>query len=518
MSSALTYFLTIITAVLSVFSTFFYVKSLQQGGYKLTKIIDKNNLKLVRFTVCQAAVTLVFLTLSLLLYFTYQNLIFVSNIIEILIFILLFIEFENKTSKITPIFTNRIKRLYVLLFFLTAIFYLIINYFLPVEIVLVILASFPVTEFLLVIFSFVITCPFEQINNYRYVKRAKEKFDKTKAIKIGVTGSYAKTSVKIILKTLLEENFNVVAFDKNYNTPLGIAITSNNLTDKTEVFIAEMGAKKQGDIRKLTKIFKPDIAVITGICAQHFETFKSVENIIKTKSEIYENFTDKNVVFFASNSEYVIKMYKDFGGRKFLAGDMVYAKDVQLFYDHTEFTLVINNNKERCKTKLLGENAVENIVLCSLVANKLGLEIEDIKRGIERLEYIPHRLELIQGNITVLDDSYNANVVGITNSLGVLSLFSKEKNALVSGLIEQGINEKLANFDFGVRLGEVCDNVILIDTKQSEYVKKGILKANPCAKIFTYKSVNEALTNINKVVKEDSVLLITADLPENYTK
>lgn len=520
MSNYLAYFISLVTAFLTLYATSHFVTSLQLGGYKIYKCIDKNNGKLLRFTASLLLVTAIFLTLSLLLYFTYKNLIFISNLIEILVFILILAINKNNFKKTPLVFTNRIKRLYVLLLLLTIAFFVATDVFLPAEINLVICSSFPTFSIAFTCISFLLICPFEYLNNLRYEYLTRRKFDKCKAIKIAITGSYAKTSVKVILKTLLEKNFNVVATDKNYNTPLGLAISSKNLKEDTEVFICEMGARKKGDVKRLAKIFNPDIAVITGICRQHLETFKSIENIIKTKSEIYENFTEKNSVFFAGDNPYVYSMYLDCRAKKFITGkkDTIICKNVKTFSNRTEFSLVINNREEKCVTKLLGEKVVENIMLASLVANKLGLTLKEIKDGIERLEYIPHRLELIEGKITLLDDSYNANELGVENSLNVLSLFDKEKNALVSGLVEQGENEELANNKFGNKLAKVCDNVILINTKQAEYVKRGVLEVNENAKIYVYGSVVEAFNELYKVVKEDSVLLITADLPDNYSK
>ena len=520
MSNYLAYFISIVTAFFTLFATSHFVTSVQLGGYKISKIIDVNNGKLCRFTISLTLVSALFLTLSLLLYFTYKNLIFISNLLEILIFILILSINKNNFKKTPLVLTNRIKRFYLLLVLFTIAFFIVTNILLPTEINLVILSVFPTFSIAFTFIAFMIICPFEYLNNLRYEFLTRKKFENCKAIKIAVTGSYAKTSVKTILKTLLEQNFNVVATEKNYNTPLGLSISSKNLTSETEVFICEMGARKKGDIKRLVKIFNPDIAVVTGICSQHLETFKSIDNIIKTKSEIYENFTEKNSVFFAGDNPYVYSMYLDCKAKKFITGkkDTITCKNVKTFPNRTEFTLVINNQEEKCVTKLLGEKVVENIMLASLVANKLGLSLKEIKKGIEILEYVPHRLELIEGKITIIDDSYNANEIGIENSINVLSLFDKEKNALVSGLVEQGENEELANRKFGNKLAKVCDNVILINTRQAEYVKKGVLEVNKDAKIYVYESVTEAFNELYKVVKEDSVLLITADLPDNYSK
>ncbi|MEG1662657.1 MAG: Mur ligase family protein, partial [Clostridia bacterium] len=125
---------------------------------------------------------------------------------------------------------------------------------------------------------------FERLNNLRYEMRASRELTKNKnLIKIGITGSYGKTSVKNILAEMLKKDFNVLATPSSFNTPMGIAKTVKSLDATHEVFIAEMGARHTGDIKKLMKIVKPTHTILTGINNQHLETFKTEENIAREK-------------------------------------------------------------------------------------------------------------------------------------------------------------------------------------------------------------------------------------------
>ena len=119
--------------------------------------------------------------------------------------------------------------------------------------------------------------PFENRRNQKFVERMGHVLDETNIIRVGVTGSYGKTSVKNILKTLLSEKFLVVATPQSYNTPIGVALTvqSDEWQDK-QIFIAEMGARKRGDIKELCQMVKPDFGIVTGVCAQHIQTFESI--------------------------------------------------------------------------------------------------------------------------------------------------------------------------------------------------------------------------------------------------
>ena len=106
---------------------------------------------------------------------------------------------------------------------------------------------------------------------------------------IGVTGSYGKTSVKFILKTLLEARFNVLATPESYNTPMGVVITvRNHLRATHEVFVCEMGARHVGDIKEICDIVHPNHGIITSVGPQHLETFFTLDNVKKTKFYVCE--------------------------------------------------------------------------------------------------------------------------------------------------------------------------------------------------------------------------------------
>ena len=109
---------------------------------------------------------------------------------------------------------------------------------------------------------------------------------------------------------------------------------------------------------------------------------------------------------------------------------------------------------------------MSNICLCAAVAYFTGLNGEEIARDVEKLEFSPHRLQLIKGNgLYILDDSYNANIDGIRQSAEVLKLFEKRKFAIVSGIVEGGKTEEKLNEEVGKIFAEVCDAVFLVGKK-----------------------------------------------------
>ena len=385
----------------------------------------------------------------------------------------------------------------------------------------------PLTTPILLIVAYALNEPFEEIIRRRYYAITTKKLDSDDFIKIGITGSYGKTSVKEILKGILSVKYRVLATPASYNTPLGMSWAVKNLDSTHDVFIAEMGARSKGDIKELVKIVKPTYGVLTGINSQHLETFKSIENIKDTKFELFEGLPEKGKGFFSSENEGAIELFERFNGKKVLAGgngekgQTVFASDVKITSKGTTFTLNVKGEEPiKCSTVLLGKHSIENICLASSVAKELGLSAEEIALGIGRLQSVGHRLELIPNNknIVIIDDSYNANEDGVKASMEVLDTFEGRKIVLTPGLVELGKRENQANFEMGRLLAKHADLVIVIGNHNAEMLISGLLdggmnKENVCF----YKTLNKGKAYLNSIIKEGDVVLFENDLPDNYS-
>ena len=373
--------------------------------------------------------------------------------------------------------------------------------------------------------AYAINEPFEFLLRKRYLRIAVNKLNDSKVIKIGITGSYAKTSVKEILKTLLSQKYRVLATPESFNTPLGIALTVKHLDSTHDVFIAEMGARSKGDIKELAQMVKPEYGVITGVNNQHLETFGSIETTKDTKFELFENLAEGGVGFFSSDNAGARELMERFNGEKYFAGtngddNLVTASDIQTDTRGTVFTLNFANGKSvKCNTVLLGKHSISNICLASAVAYKIGLTPKEIATGINRLQSIGHRLELMPNNkkIVIIDDSYNSNVDGINAAMEVLDTFKGRKIVLTPGLVELGKMENVANFEFGRTLASHADLVIVIGRHNAEMLIKGLLDGGmPRDNIRFAKSLNKGNALLNQIMMEGDVVLFENDLPDNY--
>jgi UDP-N-acetylmuramoyl-tripeptide--D-alanyl-D-alanine ligase len=367
------------------------------------------------------------------------------------------------------------------------------------------------------------------INNY-YIFLAKLKLKKKaykNLIKIGVTGSYGKTSTKFILETILKEKYNVLATPESYNTTMGnVKVVRNMLKPEHEVFISEMGARYKKDIWEICDIVNPKYAIITSIGPQHLETFKNIDNIVKTKAEILDSLPSDGVAFLSKDNEHCKKLFGKEKREKYSYSMKdkkadVYAKDIILDENGSNFTAVTPIGELKCSTILLGEHNIGNILGCIAIAIKLGLSKEQIEAGVKKIEPIPHRLQMLNsGNGTiVIDDAFNSNPVGAKMAIDVLGKFKGRKIVITPGMVELGTEEKNENKKFGKHMASVVDIAILVGNKRSEPIVEGLREGKfDEQNIYVVADLNAATAKLAELSKIGDVILFENDLPDSYNE
>lgn len=440
------------------------------------------------------------------------------------------------------VFTQRATRLYrmnilvgALVLLLPILVYLLIANNLSTYIFIIILAvlSYAVYRLqpLFMYFSTSIMKPVEEKINMNYYVSAQNIIKSRDDLNVvGITGSFGKTSTKFIIGTILSERFKVLNTPESYNTPMGLSkVINNSLRPDHEVFVAELGAKVIGEIREVAQLVQPKIGVLTSIGPVHIETFKNIDNIMKTKYELIEELPTDGVAIFNYDNEYIKKLADKTFKEKLLYGldnveklDM-YADNIVVSELGSTFTLKDKEgNSINCTTKLLGKHNIYNILAGACVAKILGLTFEEISRGIGKIEPVEHRLNIINPGtgIIIIDDAFNSNPIGTKAALEVLSQFKEGKKIIVTpGMVELGEMEESANREFGVNIGKVCDYVILVGEKRTRPIYEGIMETNyNKSNIFVVNNLEEATAQIGKIAKPKDVVLFENDLPDNYSE
>ena len=525
----------ILSTVLMVFVGYKLLQILQLTGYKIkgyfmwfkeTKYSYMSRLFMLSFL----NIASMLMTNVLLADFFIDKIFSYVSIIFYILFCSLFITNLFSAKQKTPLkYTKRISRLLVVFIVLVAVLTWGIQYvgfrFIP-YLSFGLIGIIPILLPIVVLLAYYITWPIEKIISNSYLKKAKKKLKKNENLTvIGITGSYGKTSVKNILGTILSEKFKVCVTPASYNTPLGLSKTIlSKLKPDDEIFLAEMGAKQRNDIMELCNMVSPKIGIITGIGNQHLLTFGSEENIVKTKGELAEFITKNNgKIYICTDNEktkQLIKNYPNAIESSMSKKEGLFACDVKNTTEGLEFDLCFKKEKVHCKTILLGEHNVSNILLASKVALDLGLSLDEIANGISKLKTIPHRLEILktQSPYTIIDNAYNSSVEGSSASLNVLSCFEGSKFVITPGLVELGSEQFNSNFEFGKNMAKVADYVLIDSPINYDAISSGLVFGGfDEKKIIQVANLNLAVEMLSKLAKQGDVVLFENDLPDNYS-
>lgn len=451
----------------------------------------------------------------------------------------------NEIVKKPLVFTDRAKRLYISNIILNAIILGIMIFVYSISFVdidtllfIITLVFFIITTCLLyyfqpltILLSNEVMKPIEENINMGFYRTAQEKIKNRSDLSvIGITGSFGKTSTKFILGTILGERFKVLNTPESYNTPMGLSkVINNSLRDDHEVFIAELGARNIGDIKEVSELVSPKIGVLTSIGSVHMETFKNIDNIMKTKYELIEELPTDGVAIFNYDNEYIKKLADKTFKEKILYGleDIenldIYAEEIEVSELGSTFTIKDKEgNSAKCSTILLGKHNIYNILAGAAVAKSLGMSFDEIRKGIEKIEPIPHRLNIINSGtgVIVIDDAFNSNPIGSKAALEVLGQFKEGRKIIVTpGMVELGAMEKEANKEFGGYIGKVCDYVILVGQKRTIPIYEGLMEVNYTKEnIFVVNNLDEASACIQKIARPKDIILFENDLPDNYNE
>ena len=452
----------------------------------------------------------------------------------IILYCIIYFLYKNKKKTIDKkplVVTPRIKRLSFTMFivYFIVIIPVVVNFsYDKLVYEYIILGTLAYLNYFVVMTANVLNKPIEKCVYLYYKFKAVKKLKELNIPVVGITGSYGKTSTKNIVNEILNIKFNSYATPKSFNTPYGLMNAINNHLDKfNDMFIAEMGAFKIGEIKQNCNLVHPKYGIITKIGDAHLETFGSKENIIKGKFELIESLPTDGLAILNKDDEYQVKYnIKNSVNVKWYGIDNedvdVKAANIKLSNKGTTFDCIFKGDKNKYKfqTKLLGTHNIYNILSGILLGHELGLSIEELQRGVSSVKTIEHRLELKKyGNINIIDDAYNSNPIGSKRALEVLDMMDGIKIIVTPGMIELGDKQYELNYKFGEHISEVCDYVILIGESQTKPIKEGLLSKNYSKdKIFTLNDVRDAFTLMNRLSNGSTYVLLENDLPDLFNE
>lgn len=416
-----------------------------------------------------------------------------------LLFACFFTFFTVKKGRRTLVFTKRIARIFVVQLVVLVLLCAYANaYFLPIFL--------PVTTLV----AFALCLPVDNLIARQYVTLAQAKLTSSGAKVIAITGSFGKTSTKNMLCALLADS---VCSPESYNTPLGIAKFINNANlAGCKYVILEFGARKKGDISYLCKTFSPSFGIVTGICEQHLSTFGNVANVAKEKFQLVGYLPKNGVCVLNAFNAYTARFASMPTNCKTVLSSQDVALSVkQVCFDGTTLQLRFKEQSYAVRLPQIASHVTQTFAMCLQTCLQLGQDVKTTIDACKNVGVTPHRLQLIKtDDFYILDDSYNASIVGVQSCCQTLNCFDCVKVAITQGVVECGKQAKQLNAQCGKMLGEACNAVVVLG-KNSKYLTLGAMQTT--CKILHADSLLQAVNLAQQFVK-GGILLFQNDVAD----
>jgi UDP-N-acetylmuramoyl-tripeptide--D-alanyl-D-alanine ligase len=330
---------------------------------------------------------------------------------------------------------------------------------------------------------------------------------------VAITGSNGKTTVKEMVSSILSVISEVHATTGNLNNDIGVPLTLFGLDKNHQYAVVEMGANHPGEIKWLSAIAQPNVAVITQCAPAHLEGFGSVDGVAKAKAEIYSGLQSSDTAIINADDEYA-DYWKEscehlnqlsFGIESENAD--VRANNIKSLSESAsiQFELNCDQGAIEIMLPLCGEHNVMNALAAAACCLSLDISLVTIKSGLENMLPVKGRLQIKMGKkgSRIIDDTYNANPSSLEAALKVLSHYKGARYLVLGDMGELGDTEIELHKDAGelakqlgidklFTLGELSINALQGFGSDSFYFE-------------THNELNEALLNY---LDEDVTVLV----------
>lgn len=306
---------------------------------------------------------------------------------------------------------------------------------------------------------------------------------------VGITGSVGKTSTKEMIAATLSAKFNVLKTQGNFNNEVGLPLTILSIREEHEVAVVEMGISDFGEMHRLSRIAKPDVCVITNIGQCHLENLIDRDGVLKAKTEIFDFMQEDGYVVLNGDDDKLVTVKEVKGKTPFFFGlqedddKTAFASDIRnhgLF--GSDFKMTLFGNELEASVPLPGQHMVINALAAATVGKILGMEEEDILKGIASVQATGGRSNILKlEDKTVIDDCYNANPVSMKAAVDLLMMAQGRKVVILGDMFELGTDELTLHREVGMYAAMArLDGMIFIGNLSKEMYEGAVkLRATP---------------------------------------
>jgi UDP-N-acetylmuramoyl-tripeptide--D-alanyl-D-alanine ligase len=420
------------------------------------------------------------------------------------------------------------------LFFLITLTIVLTFIYLPfvwwIKLLLCDLISFPISIFWVLMLK-IPTIFYHQL----IIKQAINKLRNHKQMKvIGITGSFGKTSTKEFLYTILSQQYQVFKTEASKNSPIGIAEAVNqSLKPNDEIAIFEMGAYKQGEIKQMAEMVKPQIGIITAINEQHQDLFKTIENTMQAKYELIQGLKNSKIAIFNADNEYTLKLANQAHQENYqvvlyttqnnilpkLVKEIVKASEIQADLDSIKFILHYKDQQYPISINISGVHQISNILAAICGSLSCGMTISDIIPALNNLSAYEKTMEKIKGfnGSFFINDTFNNNPDAAIAAIDYLNLGKAKKILVFQPMIELGNFVNEAHKRVGAYAAGVCDVIYLTNENFNQPFIEGVKLVNEKLSVKIL-SPNDIALDIKKMINIDDVIMFKGKEAENVLR
>ncbi|MGM9521243.1 MAG: UDP-N-acetylmuramoyl-tripeptide--D-alanyl-D-alanine ligase [Oscillospiraceae bacterium] len=337
---------------------------------------------------------------------------------------------------------------------------------------------------------------------------------------VGIVGSVGKTTAKEMTAAVLSRKFNVLKTPANLNNEIGVPLTLLSLREEHEAAVIEMGISDFGEMRRLAKMVRPDICVMTAIGYCHLEKLGDLEGVLKAKSEVFEYMEPDAVAVLNGDDGYL----QDFdpGVRRvtygICPGKDIWAENVEnLGFDGISCDICDGQYRVFTLIPAFGTHIVYGALAAAAVGKVLGVDGEDVLRGLAEYRPVGGRANVTDtGYITLIDDCYNANPNSMAAAIRSLSSIRSlsaaphgNRVAILGDMKELGADSGELHRTIGVLAAKRGIDVLVAIGEEAKAIYDGYA-AEKGNKARYYRTKEELYPDLDRVIGRGDVVLVKA--------
>ncbi len=339
-------------------------------------------------------------------------------------------------------------------------------------------------------------------------KFAKLKRENCNAKVIAITGSAGKTSLKNMLNKLLEKYKSTYASPKSFNNHYGVPLSLSNLNPQHQFGVFEVGMSKAGEINKLSKIIKPNLAIITNIAEAHIENFNDIKGIAKAKSEIISNIENNGSVILNRDDNFFNYLNKKAKSKNIKVTTFGKSKHSDIHLIKIKQQGKVRKMIVNVKDKILELN-IRNINIYNVLASLAVLKVLDldIQKNIHIFKNFQpsegrgkiHKIKRYNKNFKLVDESYNANPISVKNALNNFSAIKKnkfKKYLLLGDMLELGKKSEIYHMELSRLINSSDIDKVFVKGEKTLFTYKYLKKEKRGNILQCNRDVDSILKNI----------------------